>query len=297
MPYGTNAAALSAPAGGYGLSVAPPSFSQGPEPASYSSGPVGVQVYDQPSPSYSVGPPSFGGFGPLGEVSDPNQGAGVGKSSYGPGVLGGLLSVGQSLALNASSPLGIAATVGQEMGVVPTFSDVTSAIGIGGSGLSPSDADDIDITMGGAGGTAGPSGSSIDTGFGSLDMEAPSFADDEGYGGDADADGGDSVLCTALRDHGLISAEMYIADAAHGAKMPADVVAGYHAWAKPIARLMNRSRALAVILIPLIIPWAVEVAHREGFGERGHWLGKVYMAVGVPICRFIGRRRNFAKAA
>ena len=286
MPYGTNAAALGAPAGGYGLSVSPPGFSPAPSPS----------LYGGPASSPSIG---FGGNGPsptgqpsigsghLGEVNDPNQGAGVGKSSYGPGVLGGLLSVGQSLALNASSPLGIVSTVGQQLGVVPTFSEVTSAVGLGGkSGTSGQAIDSFSESTGGIGAPGPGAMSSFD-----------SFQDFNGGIGDADADGGDSVLCTALRDHGLISAEMYIADAAHGAKMPADVVAGYHAWAKPIARLMDRSRALAVILSPLIIPWAVEVAHREGFGERGHWLGRVYMAVGVPICRFIGRRQNLAKAA
>ena len=100
--------------------------------------------------------------------------------------------------------------------------------------------------------------------------------------------GGGTVLCTALHAHGIMPDKIFKADKVHGKNLPADVINGYHAWAKPIARQMHKRKWLAQVLSPLILPWATEIAYREGVIDKGSLIGKVYMVVGVPICSFIG---------
>ena len=117
-----------------------------------------------------------------------------------------------------------------------------------------------------------------------YEMMADTMDSGDGEGGE-----GGSVLCTALHYHGLMADDVFKADTAHGRKLPTDVIAGYHSWAKPIARKMKKRRWLAQVLEPLITPWAIEMAHREGVRDKGHIIGKIYMAIGVPACSFIGK--------
>ena len=113
--------------------------------------------------------------------------------------------------------------------------------------------------------------------------------DDVGGGGDSGGgDDGGTVLCTALHAHGIMPDKIFKADKVHGKNLPIDVINGYHAWAKPIARQMHKRKWLAQVLSPLILPWATEIAYREGVIDKGSLIGKVYMVVGVPICSFIG---------
>tara|TARA_R110000744_G_scaffold6756_4_gene23399 strand:+ start:285 stop:1388 length:1104 start_codon:yes stop_codon:yes gene_type:complete len=113
--------------------------------------------------------------------------------------------------------------------------------------------------------------------------------DDVGGGGDSGGgDDGGTVLCTALHAHGIMPDKIFKADKVHGKNLPTDVINGYHAWAKPIARQMHKRKWLAQVLSPLILPWATEIAYREGVIDKGSLIGKVYMVVGVPICSFIG---------
>ena len=87
--------------------------------------------------------------------------------------------------------------------------------------------------------------------------------DDVGGGGDSGGGGnsgggddGGTVLCTALHAHGIMPDKIFKADKVHGKNLPTDVINGYHAWAKPIARQMHKRKWLAQVLSPLILPWA-----------------------------------------
>lgn len=99
--------------------------------------------------------------------------------------------------------------------------------------------------------------------------------------------GASTVLCSVLHSHGLLPDEVYRADQAFGQELATndpDVMRGYHAWASPIARLMRRCRTLSVVLSVLILPWANEI-----YGNS-NWLGRFYVKVGIPVCRWIGKR-------
>lgn len=111
----------------------------------------------------------------------------------------------------------------------------------------------------------------------------------DGSGGD-----GAKVICTVLHEHGMLSSRLYARDAIAGAALALtdpDAMAGYHLWAKPIARAMKKHRLLARIIRPLALPWARHIAGDSNF------VGAVYVAVGVPLCRMIGRMARKRRAA
>jgi hypothetical protein len=132
-------------------------------------------------------------------------------------------------------------------------------------------------------GMGSPAHASIGTNL--SDAEQAQAAADAGGSGA----GPGTVICTALHYHGMLPHEVFQADQAYGRKLletdPA-VLAGYHRWATPIARLMIKSKTVTAIVAPLAIPWAQHL-----YGNKNA-LGAFYMAVGVPICRWIGRSRE-----
>lgn len=109
-----------------------------------------------------------------------------------------------------------------------------------------------------------------------------------------------TVICTELHRQGLLEKEVYWADQRFGARLIQNdphVIAGYHFWAKPVVRLMRRSRLLSwIIFKTLAEPWTQEMSAREGVNGFGTLRGKVLMAVGLPLCRTIGRILAAAQA-
>jgi len=107
-----------------------------------------------------------------------------------------------------------------------------------------------------------------------------------GHGAGAGSSSDGTVLCGALAYHGLISARLYALDCAYAWELDKRdplVRRGYLFLARPLARLMGRSRLLSKILAPAILPWARALA-----GEGGP-VGRLYLSVGVPLCRMVGR--------
>jgi len=98
-----------------------------------------------------------------------------------------------------------------------------------------------------------------------------------------------TVLCTELYRQGKLELNIYKADAAYGRTLDPEVLAGYHAWAVPLAKLMARSRVVTAILKPFIKAWAQEMAYRMKVVDKGSLLGRCLKAVGQPVCRLIGK--------
>jgi len=93
-----------------------------------------------------------------------------------------------------------------------------------------------------------------------------------------------TVICTELHRQGLMSDEIYEADQRFGAKQDAAVIAGYHIWGIPLASVMRKSRVVTMLIAPLAIAWAEDMAGKPN--RLGAFLNKI----GIPICRFIGSR-------
>ncbi len=118
--------------------------------------------------------------------------------------------------------------------------------------------------------------------------------------GTGSSNSGSTVICTELYRQGLLEKEVYWADQRFGARLAQDdphVIAGYHFWAKPVVRLMRKSRLFSLLIFKTLAePWAKEMSAREGVNGFGTLRGKVLMAVGLPLCRTIGRILAAAQA-
>jgi len=104
--------------------------------------------------------------------------------------------------------------------------------------------------------------------------------------------GGNTVICTHMYASGYIPPEVYKWDAVYGQHLGAEVLRGYHAWAIPLVEHVLKKSALATRIVrPLACGWALEMAHRCDplSHPAGSALGRAMLAVGVPICRALGR--------
>ena len=103
-----------------------------------------------------------------------------------------------------------------------------------------------------------------------------------------DTGDGGTVICTELNRQGLLSDDMYQADANFGRTLSKTTLRGYHIWARPVVSLMQRSETATKIVEMIARPWTIEMAHRMGVLEEGSSIGKGMMLVGIPISWIIG---------
>ena len=135
-------------------------------------------------------------------------------------------------------------------------------------------------------------------GAGAAADPGPSFDPaDEADEGSWDSDGGDGgggdskVICTALKDMGLLDKELWQHDGAYGRTLPLETRQGYWAWGVPTAKFIRKNRWAAKAIRPVVTEVAKEMAHRVGYG-KGSKLGATLLYVGLPMCRVINRIKN-----
>lgn len=102
-----------------------------------------------------------------------------------------------------------------------------------------------------------------------------------------------TVICTHMNKHGYISDEVYKWDSHYGANVLGEtVIRGYHAWAIPfVTNVLEKSDLATRVVAPLARGWAHEMAHRcdPAAHPQGSVIGKTILAVGVPLCRALGK--------
>ncbi len=86
-----------------------------------------------------------------------------------------------------------------------------------------------------------------------------------------------------------MDAGLYAADDAFGKSLSPDVMRGYHFWGKPVARLMSESATATAVTHVLAKPWMSEMARQAGLEEEGSWLGRAYLAIGLPLNAELGK--------
>jgi len=99
------------------------------------------------------------------------------------------------------------------------------------------------------------------------------------------------VICTELHKQGMLPDNIFKADQKFGQYLNENyplVTKGYHFWAIPLTKMMKRSKLLSRALYVFAYPWAQEMAYRMGESDRGHWLGRIILYVGVPACFLLG---------
>ncbi len=101
-----------------------------------------------------------------------------------------------------------------------------------------------------------------------------------------------TVICTELHRRGWLDDNLYRGDGAYGETVEPEIMAGYHAWGKPLANAMRRHTWLAAIMWLIARPVVHEMAARAGHRFLGSLIGQAMLAIGLPLCRWIGRHCN-----
>lgn len=222
------------------------------------------------APGFAVGQQTGSGISG-GQVS------GFGTATGGPTGLG-INAYGQEVDPNAEAVTGMAQAVAEveakgmdPMGVVgDTTSAAASAQGV------TADADYGETSPGE--GVQGPG--------------TPSAASSDGGGGGG---GGGKVICTELHRQGRISDEVYASDHAVGLRMATEqpnVVSGYHLWAIPVVKLMQKSKLVTKVVEPFGKAWANEMHYQETGKGKSSILGRLIISIGVPVCGAIGKLKR-----
>ena len=112
-----------------------------------------------------------------------------------------------------------------------------------------------------------------------------------GGGGGTNAFG--TVLCTLAYEKGDLSEAVWKSDAKYGRSVHPDILAGYRAWAVPLATQARKREWLYRIIKPLIVHWANQMHHETApplsfYGIAHDWRGGVLGAIGRPVCKAIG---------
>lgn len=103
--------------------------------------------------------------------------------------------------------------------------------------------------------------------------------------------GGLTVICTVLHDFGMMDDDLYEADCKFGEMVSEQVMAGYHRFGIPIAKVMRKSFVLTALVEPFVLSWAKTMkAKVEGRPENETLLGRIMLRLGVPFCRWLGRK-------
>ena len=235
---------------------------------------VGITPAPDDTPPYSPDDTSISGT-TFGNVM---SGVGMVTGFPGLGMLGGAIGAG----LDTKRANDTLAAMGEQPSVAwgPAFVD-NLTFGLAGT---PADEQAINSIEGNPDSQAQAAAEAA-IGLDAFGGPGPATGNDGAGGGD-----GAKVICTALYDMGMLDRNTYMQDALAGmalAMSDPDAMAGYHLWAKPLARLMRKHPAVAKIIRPLAMPWARQIAGDENL------IGKAYVAFGIPVCRAIGRLRRW----
>ena len=127
-------------------------------------------------------------------------------------------------------------------------------------------------------------GVDAETGEGQGGIGDSGVSGGEGGGGD-----GSKVICTALKDMGMLDEELWKHDGEYGKTLPSATREGYWSWGVPTALYIRKHKWAAKAIKPVVTQVAKEMAHRVGYG-KGSKIGKALLYFGLPVCNFLGSR-------
>ena len=105
------------------------------------------------------------------------------------------------------------------------------------------------------------------------------------------SDGGiNTVICTEMYRQGYLSEAWYAADTAFGRTyLDAGTFAVYHAWARPLVQVMQRSWLITQLVRPWALAWAQHMAYTMGVSDEDNTFGYWLNAIGLPLHRVLGQ--------
>ena len=110
---------------------------------------------------------------------------------------------------------------------------------------------------------------------------------DEPGGDEGDASDASTVICTALKDMGMLDKELWKYDGEYGKTLPLVTREGYWSWGVPTALYIRKHKWAAKAIKPIVTQVAKEMAHRVGYG-KGSKIGKALLYFGLPLCNLLG---------
>jgi len=112
-----------------------------------------------------------------------------------------------------------------------------------------------------------------------------------GHASSASGEGeGSKVICGELHRQGLMSDAVYKGDLDYQTKHVSEHTKnGYLLWAKPVSRLMRRSKLMTQIARPFASAWAEEMAYRANGVGNGNVFGSLILLTIAPICTVVGK--------
>lgn len=102
----------------------------------------------------------------------------------------------------------------------------------------------------------------------------------------------DSVLCTELHRQGILSNELYARDVVFGKFLEAEcpeIITGYHFFAKPVVKLMKKSKIFTKLISYPVLSWAKYIASNF---ENKYIVGAIVFHLGIPVCSIVGSIKN-----
>lgn len=112
-----------------------------------------------------------------------------------------------------------------------------------------------------------------------------------GGGGGGNGTSGGSVICTALKDRGLLDKELHKAGDAYLKQLPVEVKIGYHYWAVPIAaKIAAGHEGWTKVCLPVARSRTALLATAGTFADHVRYpLGSVTKFLGEPVCKLLGK--------
>jgi hypothetical protein len=100
-----------------------------------------------------------------------------------------------------------------------------------------------------------------------------------------------SIICSELNKQGLLSNELLRLDELYRKLYIEDnVYNGYLVLAKPVVRLMKRSKLFTLVIKPFVTCWAEEMASKiDNKRYKENIIGKVLSFIGQPVCRLVNK--------
>lgn len=162
----------------------------------------------------------------------------------------------------------------------------------GGEEAGPIGINALSAELGATPGTAGPNiGPGVNADTGGLGATPGTASGLEGgdVGGGGGGGGGATVLCTVCYRHGFMPTSLWLADCEYGETVHPIVLRGYQRWATRLAAWVERHPWAASLLWRGVRPWAEEMERRVTGRGKGSTVGAAMMAIGEPLCRWLGR--------
>lgn len=98
------------------------------------------------------------------------------------------------------------------------------------------------------------------------------------------------VICTDAFKNGYMPVSWLNADYSYAEKYANDdIMRGYHAWGKPVVRIVQNNLKLAKRVYPMSAQWAKHTAYAEGIIKEDSAMGKMLVETAFPLCEKLGK--------